>query len=62
LPLTPFYVIAAFVLFRIFDILKPPPVCYFEKINGGAGIMLDDVAAGIISNILLQILVVFIPG
>jgi|WetSurMetagenome_2_1015567.scaffolds.fasta_scaffold00193_27 phosphatidylglycerophosphatase A len=56
LPLTPFYMIAAFVLFRILDILKPPPVCLFEKIDGGAGIMLDDVAAGIISNIMLQIL------
>jgi phosphatidylglycerophosphatase A len=62
LPLTPFYMISAFVLFRIFDILKPPPICYFEKLSGGAGIMLDDVAAGVVSNILLQIVVVFIPG
>jgi phosphatidylglycerophosphatase A len=59
LPLTPFYMIAAFVLFRFFDILKPPPVCYFEKLGGGAGIMMDDMAAGIISNILLQIVVAF---
>jgi phosphatidylglycerophosphatase A len=62
LPLTPFYLIAAFVLFRIFDIFKPPPVRMFEKIEGGFGIMLDDVAAGAMTNVILQILVVFVPA
>lgn len=57
LPLTPFYMIAAFALFRFFDIVKPPPVGLFEKLGGGMGIMLDDVAAGLMTNILLQILV-----
>jgi phosphatidylglycerophosphatase A len=61
LPLTPLYIIAAFLLFRVFDIVKPWPVCLFEKIGGGAGIMLDDVAAGIITNMLLQVLVTFVP-
>lgn len=55
LPLTPAYMIAAFILFRFFDILKPPPIRMLEKIGGGAGIMLDDVAAGIITNLFLQI-------
>ncbi len=55
LPLTPAYMIAAFFLFRFFDILKPPPIRMLERISGGAGIMLDDVAAGIITNVLLQI-------
>jgi phosphatidylglycerophosphatase A len=55
LPLTPFYMAAAFILFRIFDIVKPPPVCYMEKIGGGWGIMLDDVVAGAITNIILQV-------
>jgi phosphatidylglycerophosphatase A len=55
LPLTPAYMIAAFFVFRFFDILKPPPIRMLEKIGGGAGIMLDDVAAGIITNILLQL-------
>jgi phosphatidylglycerophosphatase A len=55
LPLTPTFMIAAFFLFRFFDILKPPPIRMFEKLSGGYGIMFDDVAAGIITNMLLQI-------
>jgi phosphatidylglycerophosphatase A len=39
--------IAGFILFRIFDILKPPPVRQLEAIPEGSGIVLDDVAAGI---------------
>ena len=54
LPLTPAYMVAAFLLFRFFDILKPPPIRRIEKIGGGAGIMLDDVAAGIFTNLVLQ--------
>ena len=38
---------AAFVLFRFFDILKPPPIGWLdEHVHGGFGIMLDDVVAG----------------
>ncbi|MBI5055954.1 MAG: phosphatidylglycerophosphatase A [Nitrospirae bacterium] len=49
------YFIAAFVLFRAFDILKPPPVRNVERlVPGGAGIMLDDVLAGIYTNACLQ--------
>ncbi|MBI4847392.1 MAG: phosphatidylglycerophosphatase A [Nitrospirae bacterium] len=50
------YFIAAFVLFRIFDILKPPPVRSAERlVPGGAGIMLDDLLAGIYANACLQL-------
>lgn len=50
------YLIAAFILFRIFDILKPPPIRKVEKVApGGAGIMLDDVLAGIYANVCLQL-------
>jgi len=56
LPLTPVFMIAAFFLFRFFDILKPSPIRRIEKIGGGSGIMLDDVAAGVITNLLLQLL------
>lgn len=50
------YLIAAFILFRIFDILKPPPIKKIEDIfPGGAGVMLDDVLAGIYTNICLQL-------
>jgi phosphatidylglycerophosphatase A len=39
--------LAGFILFRAFDIVKPPPVRQLEAIPEGAGIMLDDVAAGL---------------
>jgi len=48
--------IAGFILFRIFDILKPPPLRKIESLAGASGIMLDDVAAAIYTNIILQIL------
>jgi phosphatidylglycerophosphatase A len=37
---------AAFVLFRLLDIWKPPPARQLERLRGGAGIVMDDVAAG----------------
>ncbi|HET9086718.1 MAG TPA: phosphatidylglycerophosphatase A [Acidobacteriaceae bacterium] len=37
----------AFVLFRFFDIVKPPPARQLDRMHGGFGIMMDDVAAGI---------------
>jgi phosphatidylglycerophosphatase A len=57
-PHTYIYLIAAFLLFRVFDILKPFPINRLEKrLSGGLGIMADDVLAGIIANILLQVLI-----
>ncbi len=54
----PFGVVTAitgFILFRLLDIVKPPPVRFFQDdLAGGAGIVMDDVAAGIIANILLR--------
>ncbi|MGQ9616934.1 MAG: CDP-diacylglycerol--glycerol-3-phosphate 3-phosphatidyltransferase [Spirochaetota bacterium] len=46
---------AGFVIFRILDILKPWPLSGLEKVRGGAGIMLDDLVSGTITNALLQI-------
>ncbi len=43
----------AFVLFRLFDILKPPPIRLMERIPGGAGIVLDDMGAGIYAALVL---------
>ena len=55
IPRTTGYLFAALVLFRIFDILKPPPIGAIErKVPGGAGIMLDDLMAGIYANVCLQ--------
>ena len=45
-----------FVLFRVFDISKPFPIRRLEKIRGGAGIVLDDIVAGIYANLSLRIL------
>jgi phosphatidylglycerophosphatase A len=53
-PLTARNVLAAFVLFRIFDVLKPPPARRLESLPGGWGIMADDVAAGIYARIVMQ--------
>jgi phosphatidylglycerophosphatase A len=39
--------LAAFILFRVFDILKPPPVRQLEALPEGSGIVLDDIAAGL---------------
>jgi phosphatidylglycerophosphatase A len=39
--------LAGFILFRVFDIVKPPPVRQLEAIPEGAGIVLDDIAAGL---------------
>lgn len=59
LPHTLGYGIAAFVLFRVFDILKPPPIKQLEKLPGGWGVMLDDVAAGILTCIILNGFILF---
>ncbi len=56
-PFTPVNVIFVFLLFRIFDILKPWPASKIDKeLGGGAGIVLDDVASGIYVNIIAHIL------
>lgn len=44
-----------FFLFRLFDVIKPPPARQLEKLPAGWGILLDDVAAGIYANILGQV-------
>jgi phosphatidylglycerophosphatase A len=51
--------LASFILFRAFDIVKPPPVRQLEKLPEGAGIMLDDVAAGIYALAVVQLLLHF---
>ncbi|HUV40047.1 MAG TPA: phosphatidylglycerophosphatase A, partial [Planctomycetota bacterium] len=46
---------AAFFLFRIFDILKLPPARQLERLPDGAGILCDDLAAGVQANVVLQV-------
>ncbi len=47
---------AGFILFRAFDIIKPPPVRQLERLPEGTGIVLDDVAAGIYALAVMQLL------
>ncbi len=46
MPVEVWHALLALALFRFFDILKPPPVRQLERLHGGVGIMMDDVAAG----------------
>jgi phosphatidylglycerophosphatase A len=48
--------LTGFILFRAFDILKPPPVRQLERLPDGTGIVLDDVAAGIFALAVMQLL------
>lgn len=51
-----------FVLFRLFDIVKPWPISVLDKsVHGGLGIMLDDIAAGIAALVALQLLIPYLP-
>jgi phosphatidylglycerophosphatase A len=50
-PLSVKTIIAGFFLFRLFDIVKPWPASYFDsKVNGGVGVMMDDVVAGLYAS------------
>ena len=51
------YILIGLVLFRFFDIVKPLYIRRLEKLNGGWGVMLDDVLAGIYANLVLQLIV-----
>ncbi len=50
-------IILGFLVFRCFDVFKPGPVRYFEKhFSGGAGIVLDDIMAGVLAALVLKCL------
>lgn len=51
-----------FVLFRIFDIFKPWPIGMLDKkVQGGVGVMVDDIAAGIIASVIMQVILTYYP-
>ena len=57
------WVLAGFILFRFFDIVKPWPIKWIDaKVSGGVGIMLDDVLAGIFALIGLHLLIMVYTG
>ena len=59
LPLNFLTLCLGFFLFRMFDIVKPPPISTVEKrLHGGWGIVLDDVLAGVFANVTLRLLLI----
>lgn len=55
------WVVVGFVLFRVFDILKPWPIGWLDRrVQGGLGIMLDDLLAGAYAWVVLQLLALWI--
>lgn len=52
--------VAGFLIFRLFDIVKPPPARQCEALPGGFGIVLDDVVAGFYTNLVLRLVFPFI--
>ncbi len=54
------YIVAGFFIFRLFDVFKPWPLYDLQEVHGGIGVMLDDIGAGVYTNILLQIAVHFV--
>ncbi|MCB0393445.1 MAG: phosphatidylglycerophosphatase A [Bdellovibrionales bacterium] len=56
LPMNILWITLSFVLFRILDATKPPPIRQLDqKVTGGFGVVIDDVVAGIITNLILQV-------
>ena len=61
LPKTPMVALYAFIMFRVFDISKPLFIKKIQDLPQGWGVMLDDIGAGIVSNILIQFLYIIKP-
>jgi phosphatidylglycerophosphatase A len=55
-------VLAGFVLFRIFDILKPYPAGRLEALHGGLGVMADDAMAAVYANVSLRLVIWLLPA
>ena len=62
LPLSLTGVLVGFVLFRLYDVVKPYPARRFEDAPGGWGIMLDDAMAGVYGQVTMRLLVWALPA
>ena len=61
LPTKLWIVVIAFVIFRLLDILKPPPIDWVERrFKGGVGIVADDVVAGLLTNAVVHLLLLLV--
>ncbi len=57
LPLTWQSAVIGFCVFRILDIVKPPPIRQLDRrVPGGFGVMIDDIAAGVMGSVIMQLL------
>jgi phosphatidylglycerophosphatase A len=54
--------LTGFVLFRIFDVIKPFPARRLESLHGGLGVMADDAMAAVYANVSLRLLMALVPG
>jgi phosphatidylglycerophosphatase A len=62
-PASPFWQAVAFFLFRLFDILKPPPIRYYERtFRNGFGVMLDDLVAAFYTLIVFAVAKTILEG
>jgi len=62
LAVTPVGAMVAFVLFRLYDVLKPYPAGRLEHLHGGPGIMLDDAMAGLYAQLSMRVVIALFPG
>jgi len=61
MPVGPATALAGFVLFRIFDVIKPYPANRLERLHGGFGVMADDAMAAVYANLALRAVVYLLP-
>jgi len=54
--------LAGFLLFRVFDVIKPYPANRLERLHGGFGVMADDAMAAVYANLVLRGVVYLLPG
>ncbi|HYJ96352.1 MAG TPA: phosphatidylglycerophosphatase A [Vicinamibacterales bacterium] len=54
--------VVGFLLFRLFDVVKPWPANRLEAVHGGLGVMADDAMAGVYGNVAMRLLVVALPA
>lgn len=60
-PFGPGWMLAGFIVFRFFDIIKPWPISWLDKhVQGGFGIMLDDLVAGVMAWLVLQLIILLL--
>jgi phosphatidylglycerophosphatase A len=54
--------LVGFVVFRLFDVIKPWPAARFERLPGGLGVMADDGMAAVYGNLVMRVLMVAVPA